>query len=52
MQWHGEVVGDLATHADHHPSRHLPLVDVQYALEGQLFEVQAVRLVVVRAHLR
>lgn len=50
-QRHGEVVGDLAADADDDTPGHLPLVDVQNALERKLLEIQTVRLVVVRAHL-
>lgn len=52
VQGHSEVVGDLTPHADDNSSRHLPLVDVQNALERQLLEVQPVRLIVVRANLQ
>mmetsp|Transcript_22121 Transcript_22121/g.71241 ORF Transcript_22121/g.71241 Transcript_22121/m.71241 type:complete len:479 (+) Transcript_22121:1785-3221(+) len=45
-----EVIGNLASHGNYQAPGALVFVDVEDALQGQLFEVEAVRDVVVRRH--
>ena len=49
MQFHGDVVGQLAAHAQNHTFRVLQRVDIHHHLECYLFEVEAVAHVVISA---
>mmetsp|Transcript_31196 Transcript_31196/g.52738 ORF Transcript_31196/g.52738 Transcript_31196/m.52738 type:complete len:215 (+) Transcript_31196:1291-1935(+) len=50
VQRNSQIIGDLSSHGDEHSLRNLLVNDVEHALQRQLFEIQAVRLVKVSAH--